>query len=245
MSSLYKIINIELFPSEFLGYTDPEDYYNYNGILLQTGEKRLYHNLDELLSHVAQRREAQGMAKIDEDRLSHIIQQYLYELEEAPRSLFRKFKPQGRTFLSDVKKGVRMALSLSKAAYSGVSTSFDGGWVSKKIAKDRAKVCYNCPENITDLDKKLLQRLGDEIALSFKRSDRVTSYDDHLGACGVCGCPNELKVHLSEEVIIEVNEEGDNVAHSSEFPEGPFEGIHDKELHECWVRKILKTHEDK
>jgi len=225
--NVYKITNPELFPSIFLGFVDPDDYYSYLGIITSEGDMRQYNNLEELLSHVAARREAQRLPKLPD--ASGTVQHYLYALGEAPRSLFSV--ATNRTFMSDISKGAAIALGLSRAAITGGFTAGSFGWVSKMIANKRASICAHCPKNV-QLTKSSLVRFNDRIAGLFTNS-RVTDFDDKLFDCEACGCPLAVKVHYSEE-IIRANTEA-----TAKFPKLIM--LPNKQKSKCWIAEIVES----
>ena len=61
---------------------------------------------------------------------------------------------------------------------------------------------------------------------------RSTDYDSALNDCDICGCPNTVKVHYSDEIIAKETEQ-----HYTEFPNSLQIG---KERRKCWVREILE-----
>lgn len=225
--SVYKITNPELFPSEYLGFVDPDDYYSYLGIITSEGDMRQYNNLAELCSHIAARREAQRLPKLPD--VEGVVQHYLYILGEAPRDLFTV--SSSRTFSSDISKGATIALGLSRAAVSGMFTAGSFGWVSKIIANKRASICAACPNNVT-LTKSSLVRFNDRIASLFTTS-RTTDYDDKLLDCSTCGCPLAVKVHYSDEIIRK------NTAANLKFPKLVM--LPNKQKAKCWIAEIMEN----
>lgn len=225
----------ELYPTELIAFVDPDDWYAYDGIPLSNGQKRPYKSFDELYHHIEQRRKAEGHEKID--HLPEMVGHYLYQMDDCDKSLFSKVEATSkypRTFMRDLQTGVGIAVSLSKAAVLGSAVTGSWGWVTKKVANKRASSCYNCPENRI-INKNIRQRSADALANLFT-GNRRTDYDKHLESCGVCGCPNRVKVHFSEEVILANHPE--DIA-SSEFP-ARFTGEKDGRPHECWMKKILE-----
>lgn len=230
----YVLNDPQMFPVEYLGYVDPTDHYSYKGILQSDGTYRKYNSLKELVEHVEERRRSLDFHKID--NLDLVIQNYFYLLGEAPKSYFSKVIPESdheRTALKDIETGARLALSLSREAFTGIFMAGGGGWVTLKEANERAVACINCPKNVT-IKKSKLVRFNNKLAALFTTSKK-TSYDKELHDCQVCGCPLQEKVHFAAEVIRKTT---DPKIPPTAFPEN-FVGLKDQMRHECWVRKIL------
>lgn len=220
-----------MFPRELIGFVDPDDYFEYRGIILENGEFRHYNNFDELIDHIKNRRAAVGLDPLPAPLQT--VENYLFRSKVVPQSLFTKDFQTNRALIPDINTGANLALSLSKQALTGVVGIGGGGWCSKKEANRRAKICSNCPNNV-DLEKSLAIRARNKLA-NFFTPYRKTDYDDKLFDCGVCGCPNDQKVHYAEEVIREVTEDD-----ASEFP-ASFRGVDNQnEKYQCWVRQILE-----
>ena len=229
--TIYYLDNEELFPSEYLGFVDPDDYYSYDGIITSSGSKRQYESLMELVDHVNERREA-AMLPAFKDTKSTIVH-YLYILGEAPKHYFSKqvSTHPDRTLLADIQKGANIALSLSKAALSGLFVSGSYGWVDKNEAEYRATICASCPMNV-DLKKSPTTRLNNKIAGLFTTT-RTTSKDALLHDCKVCGCPLAVKVHYSDDII-----KNNTKQKPTDFPE--LIKLKNGSNVKCWVRGIIQ-----
>lgn len=233
----YVFTNKDLFPVHFLGFVDPTDHYAYRGILTEDGTLRKYDSFDELIQHITQRRSALALEPIP--NLDLVVQHYLYLVNEAPRSFFVRLDKTDRadiprTVTSDAIVGAKIAFELSRQALSGKWTATGPtGFVTKTEAEQRAKTCANCPKNVL-LKKSKFQRWNNKIAGLFT-ARRNTSYDEKLYDCGVCGCPLQIKVHFSDEVLRNTTPKKYK---PENFPEG-FIGLLDRERYECWLRKIL------
>ena len=222
----YEIINPELFPSEYLGFVDPDDFYSYSGIITHEGDMRQYKSIDELVSHIVARREAAKLPPLALPR--ETVEHYLYILGEAPRHFFNVISD--RTFLADVHKGATIAVSLSRAAISGIFTAGSFGWVTKKEANRRAAICAQCPNNLAQ-KKSVTTRFNDKVAGLFTTS-RTTDHDSKLKDCNVCGCPLAVKVHYSDEII--ANNTDNDI---EEFPK--LVPMPNRGKATCWIRDIL------
>lgn len=234
----YEIINPSMFPSLYLGYVDPTDYYSYTGIPLPEGGARLYQSLDELINHVHSRRSSLGYKPLE--HLNETIQHYLFLVGDAPKSYFRKVPTSPEVHASEIEKiktGAALAFSLSRAAISEYVTAGSAGWTTNKIAAERAEICYNCPKN-KEVEKSTSQKVGEKI-LSVFNTARNTTYDEQLFDCEVCGCPMKEKVHYSEEIIVEVTPD---TTPAKAFPES-FIGERSSKRYRCWVREILSRRE--
>jgi len=226
---LYELDNEELFPPEYLGFIDPDDYYSYTGIITSSGEMRQYESLDELVRHVDERRSTASLPPLPNTRST--ILHYLYILGEAPKHYFSKVAHPDRTLLADIQKGANIALSLSKAAMSGAFTAGSRGWVTKSEAEYRANICAACPKNV-DLKKSVTTRMNNKIAGLFT-THRSTSNDSKLHDCEVCGCPLTVKVHYANNIIKEnTDQSADKFPASIKLKSGA------KTM--CWVREILR-----
>lgn len=238
----YIIAEPALFPVSLLGYVDPDDHYSYIGINQGPNVYRYYDSLDELITHVRERRKAVGLPEIT--NLSRKIQQYLYLLEESPRDLFIQDKAiiesseldedNKRTIIKDIHTGAKIAKALSKSAISGFLTAGSYGWVTKSEANERAEACANCPLN-KEIKKNKLTKINDKLANVFTPL-RSTKFDKELHDCAICGCPLTIKVHYSDDIIREVHDYKDTPP--SNFPDS-FIGKLDKRRHDCWMKKIL------
>lgn len=232
-TTLYTLSDEDLFPSEYLGYVDPDDYYSYNGIITSSGEKRQYESLGELVRHVDSRRVAMNLPALPHTHLT--ITHYLYILGEAPKMYFTPSSSSthpDRTFIKDIHKGATIALSLSKAAISGMFTSGSYGWVSRTEADSRASVCVLCPKNIA-ITKSVTTRINNKIAGLFTTS-RSTSHDNKLHDCSVCGCPLLVKVHYDNSIIkSETKQKAEEFPQAITLPSGT--------KRKCWVRELLEN----
>lgn len=237
---IYRISNPDFFPSKYLGFVDPDDYYVYRGIL--SGNEIIpYHTIDELLRHIQARRESLDLPFIK--GLESHVEHYIYQLGHAPRSLFTRDKSRHtRSIASDIRTGAALAVSLSKAVYSGTKGTGYSGWVDKGLATKRASGCINCKFNKINNDPGFLREKADAVARTFK-GKRETEHDDELGTCEICECPLDLKVYLDEQVIAVVNEENEKPKKSTDFPSS-FRGTKDKEIHKCFVQEALRKYED-
>lgn len=231
MLKQFVITHPELFPNNLLGFVDPDDYYQYNGINLPGKPFRHYKNLEELLEHIKKRRHAHSHPEIPS--LSLVVQQYLYELGEAPKSYFTQIRPS-RTGIKDLRTAVSLAVSLSKAALTGAPTSGSYGWVTKSKANERAKICSKCPKNNIPTNHSKLTAFNDRIANLFT-THRSTDHDALLYNCDVCGCPLTSKVHYADNIISEVTQD----LSYQDFPEA-FIDEDTKRVYACWMRPILK-----
>lgn len=227
--SRYELLNKDIFPNEFYGFVDPDDYYSYNGIITSDGGIRQYKSLDELCNHIASRRESVSLPPLN--HIPEMVQQYLYILGEAPRDFF--IKVDDRTFLSDVQKGASIAVSLSRAAFEGVFTAGSFGWVTKSKANKRASICVHCPHNKATR-KSVTTKLNDKVAALFTLT-RTSDYDSKLKDCEVCGCPLPIKIHYSDDIIFNNTEQS-----VEDFPE--LVQLPNRAKGTCWVRDILKEH---
>lgn len=227
-----------MFPREYLGFVDPDDYYSYNGILQRDGTTRKYDSLDELVLHIDERRKALNLPEMP--HTSKMVQHYLYIIGEAPKDFFRLERltednqVPSRNAINDIHTGATLAYSLSKAALSGRSSAAPSGWVDKVKAEQRAEVCINCPHNVK-LKKNSLTKFNNKLAALFTVT-RKTKHDAELFDCELCGCPLDIKVHYSESVIKAVTPKE---VKSSIFPK-MFKGIKDKQAHSCWMRETLE-----
>lgn len=224
-----------MFPVEYLGYVDPTDHYSYTGILQTDGTYRKYNSLNELVQHVEERRKSLSFSIIP--NLDLIIQYYIYLVSEAPKSYFTKIDYLERNLVKDIETGARLALSLSKEAFTGILKAGGGGYVTLKEAAERAVSCINCPNNVP-IRKSKLTKFNNKLAALFTISKK-TPHDKDLHDCRICGCPLQEKVHFSAEVIKKTT---DPKISPTAFPEN-FVGIKDQMRHECWVRKILTRKE--
>lgn len=231
----HRILHPELFPSELLGFVDPDDYYSYYGIKQIDGTTRLYRDIYELLQHIEERREALGMDIIP--YLQEQVEEYLYRLGEAPASLFidePRSSNLSRTVINDIITGAKLAKSLSKAAISGALTPGGHGWTTLSEAAERASICKQCPHNVplSAATNSLGRRLRDKLSHVFTPL-RSTPHDESLFECGICHCPLSSKVHYSREILREVSEHK-----ATDFPEA-IKGK-DGNAYQCWLRKVLE-----
>lgn len=234
----FEILNKDMFPAIHLGYLDPDDYFSYNGVLQSNGEYRLYESLDELVHHVEQRRESLNFDPIP--NLEYIIQEYIYRLGLAPSSYFIKseaFSGQSRSVIDDVTTGAKLAIELSRSAFSGVKTAGGFGFTTLTEAEERATICVQCPNNIPITNKlsSIYRKARYRLATLFT-AKRETSKDAELNECEVCSCPLISKVHYSKDVIREVN-----TTSKALFPEA-FKNKAGENVR-CWMRTLLE--EDK
>ena len=200
---------------------------------------RKYESFEELVRHVEQRREALRYKPIPNLRLQ--IQHYLYMIGESNSSYFVPISKTPwaseipRETIDDIVTGASIAYELSREAFTGIfRTGGNSSWATTDEAERRAKICANCPKNL-DLQKTPFQRLTTKLAGVFSVL-RNTSYDEQLKECGVCGCPNQTKVHFAASLIRKATPEKFK---PEDFPES-FVGTLDRERHECWVRQILE-----
>lgn len=108
--------------------------------------------------------------------------------------------PQYKTDLSAdrILKGLSSLTAMAKAAIKGEEV-----FVDQNEAEKRAEICARCHLNMSSnfcagcAAGQAIRNL-----VSGVKGNRTTTYDDRLMVCGVCGCKNEVIVHVNRNLLL-------------------------------------------
>lgn len=121
------------------------------------------------------------------DFLDDVLENYWCSLPENIGKCEPKVLPRG--LLGYVKGGLAL---IKNVAYKT--------FVSQEESNRRAKICSECPYNVTP-DDVGIAAWADAVAYHATQ-DHKTDYDVKLKTCSICSCPLKAKVHLGGDLGI-------------------------------------------
>ena len=150
------------------------------------------------------------------DNFAEIVEHWL--CMEMPMSICQN--ENGLATRTGKTSSVTKLISVSRAMVSLVFQG-NGGFVDKQTAESRGKECAGCKFNSAN-SGCLSCNGAKSILRSFLRGRR-TSVDNRLKSCTLCGCFNEIQIHMNKKVLAQATD-------STIPPNYP----------NCWKRKLLE-----